>query len=126
MITSVSFYIARLLKEKGFDNELSYYYDENGELLFDIDFPSLQPTKLDAYFSAPTIAEVVMWLYEKHGIWVEVYIDDDSSFGYLVSKITKEGRVDSPLKRLFNTPTEAYEAAIEYCLVNLTNKEEKK
>lgn len=61
-------------------------------------------------------ALVVEWLRVNHGIWVEVYMDDNSTFGYLISKITPEGRRDCPLKRQFVTPQEAYSAAITYCL----------
>ena len=75
--------------------------------------------------NAPTIAEVVMWLYEKHGIWVHVDSHEFSKWCYhyrynrpheLSSKITENGQfgLDD-----FNTPTEAYEAAIEYVLNNL-------
>lgn len=55
-----------------------------------------------------TIADVVMWLYEKHGIWVSVYsIDDSTIFRHCFSNID------------FNSPTEAYTAGIKYCLANL-------
>jgi hypothetical protein len=70
MTTPVTFEIAKLLKEKGFDNESAHYYNEKGEMLFDTYFPSLQPTKPDVYYDAPTLVDVVMWLYEKHGIWI--------------------------------------------------------
>ena len=76
----------------------------------------------DAYFgicSAPTIAEVVMWLYEKHGIWISVWryrdyasaCDDYISFKHNYSGITT-----------FKTPTEAYSSAILYILNNLVCK----
>ena len=76
----------------------------------------------DAYFgicSAPTIAEVVMWLYEKHGIWISVWryrdyaaaCNDCYSFKHNYSGSTT-----------FKTPTEAYSAAILYILNNLVCK----
>ena len=63
----------------------------------------------------PTIADVVMWLYEKYEIWISVqpnepYVDDDwcfTIFKNLKNNISLEG---------YNSPTEAYEAAIEYAL----------
>jgi hypothetical protein len=72
---------------------------------------------LDIY-SAPTIAEVVMWLYEKHGIWISVqpnepYVDNDWCFA-----IFKDLRENISLKG-YNSPTEAYEEAIKYCLSKL-------
>jgi hypothetical protein len=73
------------------------------------------------YYSAPTIAQVVMWLYKKYGIWIEVNLPlyDDFKFtiiecntiaGKLLNKISDES---------YDSPTEAYETAIEYTLNNL-------
>ncbi len=115
MNTPVTFEIAKLLKEKGFDNE--------GDLLYDSEFPSLQPTKPDIYYDAPTISEVVMWLYEKHGIWINVNVTKYGLFWCQVS--TREATKD--LKPLFiwevatafydyKTPEEAYLAIIDHTL----------
>lgn len=61
------------------------------------------------------IMQVIMWLYEKHGIWISVFSTDDiSMFSYKIS--STQGHNYSPN---FNSPTEAYEAAIEYTLKNL-------
>lgn len=63
-------------------------------------------------FSAPTIAEVIMWIYEKHGIWIWVessmtaFTDNKSHSSY-----NSLGQ--------FNSPREAYLSAIEYTLKNL-------
>ena len=46
-------------------------------------------------------------------------MDDDGTFGYLISRKTFEGRIDSPIKRHFNTPGEATDAALLYTLKNL-------
>lgn len=106
MNTPVSFPIAKLLKEKRFDEYCMFIY-------------------------APTIAEVVMWLYEKHGIWV--YTECDCYGQEWYSKISvaskqnwenldKRHKIVSAFRK-FNSehksPTEAYEAAIEYTLNNL-------
>lgn len=132
MNTPVNFELAKLLKEKGFDEDCYRTYS-NGEIspfpllenmggepiLNPLDYKWKNSSIHYSLVTAPTIAEVVMWLYEKYGIWVECYIDDNGTFGYLVSMITKEGRIDFPLKREFKSPTEAYEAAIKYTLQNL-------
>lgn len=86
-------------------------------------------------FSAPTIAEVVMWLYEKHGIWIDVYYNSKyKSWDYEYTNINwSQEEVDKKLeedihnlldnifnaKIKYNSPTEAYEAAIEFTLKNL-------
>lgn len=70
------------------------------------------------FISAPTIAEVVMWLYEKHGIWIEVsYMDDVLSFGFNICTLETNTVEDEQWK--FTSPTEAYSSAIEYTLKNL-------
>lgn len=97
MNTLVSFELAKLLIQKEYD---------------------LHPDFKDSY---PTITEVVMWLYEKHGIWIgvqpnEPYIDDDwcfTIFKDLKNNNSREG---------YNSSTEAYEAAIEHTLKNLINE----
>ena len=74
---------------------------------------------------SPTIAEVVMWLYEKHELWIEVSChtildekDDDVDVFYFIVRELK------PVNVLYsgdfvNSPTEAYLEAIEYTLKNL-------
>ena len=87
--------------------------------------------KYDDAFSvcctAPTIADVIMWLYEKHGIWIiaPTHDNNDNYFCYEINfkpshfllKVAKNKW--SPKEIRFNSPTEAYEAAIEYTLNNL-------
>jgi hypothetical protein len=77
-------------------------------------------------FSAPTIAEVVMWLYEKHGIWIKVnwYNKNNNNifWSYTVEKIAQYPEpIDYTPQNSTNTnsPIEAYEAAIKYTLNNL-------
>lgn len=75
MTTTVSFKLAKLLKEKGFDKRCNGCYDEKG--IYGFTVMSIKQyytnSKEDTWnFAAPTISEVVMWLYEKHGIWIEV------------------------------------------------------
>ena len=89
MNTSVSLEIDKLLLNKGIDMPVS-----------------------------PTIADVVMWLYDKHGIWIEVIVEQPNHFGYDVFKVKNNiSQVEEFIS--FNSPTEAYEAAIEYTLTNL-------
>lgn len=126
MNTPVSFELAKLLKEKGIDDESANYYNEKGELLFDVDFPSLQPTKPHIYYSAPTIADVVMWLYKKHGIWIQPFPYDTITAAkeWTVTILSLEWGEDKEVHYEYkigscNSPTEAYEAGIEYVLNNL-------
>ena len=125
----------QLLFDKGWRYELSESYD-----------PELGGTRVnhslgeqrwnegkDLTYVDITIAEVVMWLYEKHGIWINVGGDCDYKFkfeihtwkwyqpeetyrlGHTVLGKTFWDTSSEP----FDSPTEAYGAAIEYVLKNL-------
>jgi hypothetical protein len=119
MNTTIDFSTAKLLKEKGFDNESAHYYNEKGEMLFDVDYPSLHPTKPNVYYDNPTIAEVVMWLYEKHGIWVWVEKQYNPIYFRPVVDCISPNSKTHRLALYLHTPTEAYTAAIEYTLKHL-------
>ena len=116
----ISFELAKLLKEKRFDrpccefyymknnpNKLQESFNKNKKWDFNFENEYQFPCKS---ISAPTIAEVLMWLYEKHGIWIEVYYDNGKKEFYTV--LNGE-------EYKYNLPTEAYKAAIDYCLTNL-------
>lgn len=117
MNTPVNFELAKLLKGKGYPQpktlnqakglNISFnWYNEDG--IYNANY------KLDTKITAPTIAEVVMWLYEKHGIWL--YVSKPYENGWVIHW---QGLDIYPTLICYNTPTEAYEAAIEYILNNL-------
>ena len=125
MITPVKFELAKLIKDKGFVNVCEKVYRSDG-LLYT---PHMSGSNLkhsnileDESYSAPTIAEVVMWLYEKHSIWISCNYYGGSRFpnmcfNYTISGKTKNGQ---PIYgQVYDSPTEVYEVAIEYCLTNL-------
>lgn len=68
-----------------------------------------------------TIADVVMQLYEKHGIWivVNITITDKWYFELFNLKEKRNGEILPDDEYWFNSPKQAYEAAIEYCLTKL-------
>ena len=154
MNTPVSFELAKLLKEKEIYIPAFHYYEnevlkepylENGsstDTEFRVELSDLKEyfNKWSKKISAPTIAEVVMWLYEKYGIWIAVNRvvigSDEWDYDYIISYLPREYEFE---KRRSNhlveiqsfkegvgsyhgawyTPTEAYEAAIKYTLENL-------
>lgn len=116
MTTNISFDLAKLLKAKGFD-ELTIYWHQRGDGIIGCvegkrDFYN---RKGEVYTSAPTIAEVVMWLYEKHSIWISVDFDTKKWFE-VITVLNENNRI---IQNGHNSQTEAYEAAIKYCLENL-------
>lgn len=140
MNTPVKFELAKLLKDKGYDKvdkENLQFYTKPNSKMFGIDkhgrtYPIKNtPKKLyivkqhatlnpQNVYIAPTIAEVVMWLYEKHGIWIVVNVNIIGSW-YFEHFDLKEKRNAQfkPTDTHYDSPTEAYEAAIEYVLTNL-------
>lgn len=67
------------------------------------------------------IMQVIMWLYEKHGVWIRVtpipYSEnlthwrwEHMSTNYTTRNVSWKKQKD------YLSPTEAYEAAIKYCL----------
>lgn len=129
MNTPVSFKISKLLKDIGFDLKTTAYYSglniHLDEVRFDYNDKTIEsPTHKGngGLFSAPSIAEVVMWLYEKHGIWIDVSLNQFSKpkdLQWMYSIVFTEDCTYSHSPKSFNSPTEAYEAVIEYTLNNL-------
>jgi hypothetical protein len=128
MNTPITFDLARLAKQKGFDEKCNQiYYDGTDELREYSHFLYSRDLK------APTIAEMLMWLYEKHKIWIHVRGDCEYKFKFEINtwkwyepeKTYRLGQVVLGTGWLetysdpFNSPTEAYLAAIEYTLKNI-------
>lgn len=121
----VDFTTAKLLKEKGFEqlmqvgticriqNKANKHYEKTRPIR-ESDLENEWSIFNETY---PTIVDVVMWCFKKHGIWISVvqneYLD---KFQYTLTqkKSNSWNIVDND--KLFNSPTEAYEAAIKHCL----------
>ncbi len=113
----IDFETAKLAKEKGFDNESNIYYNETGELLNDIYFSSLQPTKLCKYFDVPTQSLLQKWLREVHNIEVETNrIRYSNSKEYVFDVRSNNVQLKSPLTKTFNTYEEALEMGLQEAL----------
>ena len=154
MNTPVSFEIAKLLKEKEFNIPQLYFYID-GDISWKVDNTRCR-NQIEGEYAAPTIVEVVMWLYEKHGIWIEITMgkdhtgvwfdwdifstitprkddelgeesveyEDNPNEKWLNYKTTYNSMIEDERfaiinKESYSSPTEAYEAAIEYTLKNL-------
>lgn len=127
MNAPVSFELSKLLKEEGYSKPCEYFWQDR-----DLSFsPSgLKKTKNgkkmnhnkydDFIYSAPTIAEVVMWLYEKHGIWTVVNVNIMGSWYFEHFDLKKKRNAQfKPTDTHYDSSTEAYSQAILYTLKNL-------
>ena len=140
MITEdyVSFEVAKLLRDKGFNGKCKYYYIQTKEM-FEIDTKyhialtthelldlQIIGEKEDRY-AAPTQAIAMRWLREVHK--VHIIAEPCLSEGYELNlsfnrwfwTIFKEEGEYKPIRQIDEFPTyeQACEAAIKYCLKHL-------
>jgi len=126
----VSFQIARLLKEKGFqqlqDNcgyfttEMVYSInvDDNGEHHFAHQYPAGVYNK-DEYIAAPTLQMAMKWLREVHKIHIAFYPYGEYSCDNYQFDVYKDNELVVSKDDGYITYEQAVEAAIKYCLENL-------
>lgn len=121
MITEnyVSFKIAKLLKEKGFDEHCVYVYRHDGsEDIWDAD-------KEDIACQKPTLAMAMKWLREVHKIsveplpdWLDSNHENIHEGWYCEIRNLTDMSYDADYfeHKKYSTYEEACEAAIKYCL----------
>lgn len=110
-----SFEVAKLLKEKGFDEPCVYVYRHNGsEDIWDAD-------KEDIACQKPTLQMAMKWLREEHNIAIEPFVDfgNDNEYWWDVdiTYIKKNGLIEELCG--YDSYEEVCEMAILYCLENL-------
>ena len=127
MITEdyVSFEVAKLLKEKGFDEPCECFYDtENNDASIvngwmDISNSELEEREFVCY-SAPTHQMAMKWLREVHKIYIVISPISGKGYGAILCDVgdfddfNYIGETD-----YFFHPEEAVEAALKYSLENL-------
>jgi hypothetical protein len=130
MITEdyVSFEIAKLLKEKGFDEDCYTFYEYDSKELYREERIPCCNSRSDDY-AAPTLQMAMKWLRETHKLFIEVHIEQGKKVSYKF--IIWDFYIIHPNKYVggtydfreeqegFSTPEDAVKAAIKYCLENL-------
>lgn len=109
----VSFEIAKLLKEKGFDEISKNLWHFNSSDCIKMSNKNSE----NLGFSAPTIAKVVRWIYDKHGIWISPRFLEAPYCSYWI--INNRDKSIEITKSNWLSLKEAYEAGIEYVIENL-------
>lgn len=120
MITEdyVSFEIAKLLKEKGF-NEACYtnYVDDK---IINYDYVSTNFELIEGVISAPTLQMAMKWLREKCNIIINVwYSNPNWAAQYLETRTHSGTPAFFLIGENYKTYEEGVKAAIKYCLTNL-------
>ena len=132
MITEdyVSFETAKRLKEKGFNEECSCFYNniEYGTAGLEVDGQLYYKNSAldDEEYAAPTLQMVMKWLREVHCIFIEPTVGETNGktwYDFDIIPINKREIVWNHYDSLpfveCNSYEEACEAAIKYCLENL-------
>lgn len=129
MITEdyVSFKVAKLLKEKGFDENTLMVYSQNGNFMPD---GAIEDT-YQVFYAAPTLQMAMKWLREEHNkiIVSGISLDDrtSSTINHYIVGIWYVPKNNGGAF-CYTSPTpyggypsfeEACEAGIKYCLENL-------
>ena len=128
----VSFDTAKLLKEKGFNETCRAFWKEwNGEIsLCDCNsshtFDYCHNTMLENYndseetnIAAPTLQSAMKWIREEKHWYIQVSIQNDGTYIGYIYRTDGFPYVGWDKRRVKETPEEACEAAIKYCLQNL-------
>jgi hypothetical protein len=108
----VDFPTAKLLKEKEFDSKthMGYVYFQNTRQY------ELISHRESKDYPAPTIAEVVCWIYTKYNIWIQISILKDNEWHYSIRRKENNWEIEFPTKEKFSSIEKAYEKGIEIVL----------
>lgn len=113
MTTPVSFEIAKLLKEKEFNKSTSKYFRYDGK---ECEYNPFNWNEDLGFYSRPTIAEVVCWIYTKYNIWIQISILRDNEWYYSIRRKENNWEIEFPTKEKFSSIEKAYEKGIEIVL----------
>ena len=124
----VSFETAKLLREKGFDENCTQVYNLKNQHLLMADFYSIGKFVYNSYLNkerpelitAPTLQMAMKWLREVYDCPVEILWHWDANSQYSEWYFVHHMEL-KPLPQIqyYDTYEEACEAAIKYCLENL-------
>ena len=122
----VTYETAKLLKEKGFDEETRGYYpvkgDATGRLMFGSEYPH---NHSQVQISTPTQALAMKWLREEKRYYIQIMLNSWALGGHIgyyivIQHLDSDFEEVSPCEQVFyDTYEEACEAAIIYTLKNL-------
>lgn len=125
MITEdyVSFEIAKLLKEKGFDSEDCFaFYNKNGEIGFLQTFGDITDYyDLENPVIAPTHQMAMKWLREVHDLWCEIAPEGKGLWCAEIYSLREEEFIPGSIIHKNKSYKESVEAILKYCLENLPN-----
>lgn len=119
----VSFEVAKLLKEKEFNERSSASYDSKGQLQEGYGYWNKTPI----WYAAPTHQMACAWLRETHNKHCDIGYDIDLKWFFQIIDLKETVEYDYPETKYyhtenetgFNTYEDAIEASLKYSLENL-------
>lgn len=125
----VNFEIAKLLKERGFNEICLRTYYDDGEMsrIYDEDEGVYNENLLPSIIAAPTHQMAMKWLREEYGIIITIDFDEYEltsdnkkvGYGWNIQKIENPTEYFKISTMAYDTYEEAIEASIKFCLKNL-------
>ena len=96
------------LKQLGFDQPcFAVYEDKKWQLVESKNSMSYELCLKTDTFPVPTFSQAFRFFREKYGLYSEVFVDDDKTFGFMISSFTEEGVLEKPITRKINSHEEA-------------------
>jgi hypothetical protein len=112
------------LKALGFDEQCFSFYDTDGELYESEGYYKIGYNVQYDEIIAPLYQQSFRWFREKYGLYSEIFVDDNKTFGFLITSFIEEGRLDKPITRQFNTYKEAELGCIKQLIEIIDRKAE--
>ena len=104
------------LKQLGFDKPCFAVYEDKkwqlGEVKNSMSYELCLKTDT---FPVPTFSQAFRWFREKYGYYADLFVDDDKTFGFMISSFVEEGVLEKPITRKINS----HEEAELKCLIKL-------
>ena len=118
---------ALALKELGFDEPCIGWYNPQvnyKKVTTDRYWAFHLTGEWENFKPSPLYQQAFKWFREKHGVYTEIFVDDDKTFGFMITHFTSEGRVDSPVKYGHITYEEAESACLDKLIQIVTGTTE--
>ena len=118
----VSYEIAKLLKEKGFDEPCIGFYNPIDGCFFESCIRKSWDYNRHGSINAPTLQMALKWLMEVHGLYVNLdlgLIDNEKGVIWSIVRCNNSCVEFLSEYTFEDTYEQAVEAAIKYCLENL-------
>ena len=110
-----SFEIAKLLKEKGFNERSAASYDSKGQLQEGWAYWNKTPI----WYAAPTHQMAMAWLREMHYLWIDIDLLTNYKWAWSIWLMNDANFKMGETSQVTSNYKEAVEAALKYALENL-------